>query len=523
MSRRFSIRVGVIALAAAMLAACGSDDSGGSGGGPGADAGEPQVGGEATIIQNAEPRSLDPAFISNNIAVNTLVGNALYGQLIVVAPGSGDLGEVEYGLAESLETTDGGTTWTLTLRDGLTFSDGTPLDAAAVQFNWERLKDPALAPATAAYSNLVSSMTADGQTLNFTLVRPVAVFWYSIARLPLNWIASPEALQAGQQAFDQNPIGAGPFTLESWQRQGEMVLVRNDSYWDDPRPYLDRLTLVANPDGIQRLSTVTSGGADGATSSAQDIRVQAEDQGLSVTEDESGDLISLTLNTRVAPFDDVRARQAFAQAIDLEAVDAAAFAGEADVPTTVFPSSEDLNGDAELLGYDPEAAQELFDELADEGKPVEFTLTAVSTTENRRTNEAILAQLQQYENISVELEVLDQTAWNTTRGQQTYQVIAGGLSVDPLSLYQTYFSTSRSNASGISDPELDAALVAMTTATDAAARTQAYQDFAATYAELVPSISYSDLDAAFLSNDRLQGATFYSHGAMRADTFWVSE
>jgi peptide/nickel transport system substrate-binding protein len=366
-------------------------------------------------------------------------------------------------------------------------------------------------------------MTPNGQTLSFTLVRPVAVFWYSIARLPMNWIASPQALQAGNQAFDQDPIGAGPFTLESWQRQGAMVLVRNDSYWDDPRPYLDRLTLTANPDGNQRLATVVSGGADGATSSAQDLRVSAEDQGLTITEDEAGDIITLVLNTRIAPFDDIRARQAFAQAIDLEAVNAAAFAGEADVPTTVFPSSEEFNGDAELLGYDPEAAQELFDELADEGKPVEFTLTAVSTSENRRTNEAILAQLQQYENISVEVEVLDQTAWNTKRGQLAFQVIAGGLNVDPLGLYQAHFSGSRSNASGINDPELDAAVTALTTSTDDAARTQAYQDFAALYAELVPSVSYSDLDNAFLSNDRLHGATFYSHGAMRADTFWVSE
>jgi peptide/nickel transport system substrate-binding protein len=514
-------RGAVLALAAAVLVACGSSDSGdGSADGAAADAGEPQSGGTATIIQHSEPRTLDPALISNTVSVTTLVGNALYGQLVRVQPGETEL---DYGLAESLESSDGGTTWTLTLREGLTFSDGSPLDAAAVQFNWERLADPTVAPSIASYAALVDTMSADGQALSFTLVRPIAQFGYTVARNSMNWIASPAALEGGNQAFDQDPVGAGPFVLESWQRQGQMVLTRNDAYWDAPRPYLDELVLIANPDGNQRLSTVMSGGADAATSSAQDLRVQAADQGLNVDEDESGDVITLVMNTRTAPFDDIRARQALTQAIDFDAVNAAAFGGGATIPTTVFPPDTEFNGDTTLPEYDPDAAQELFDELAADGKPVEFTLTAIQTTENRRTNEALQAQLSQYDNVTVELEVLDYAAWATAQAQRSFQVIAGGVGVDALSLYQTLHSDSPGNLSGLEDAELDAALEALLTATDEAGRTQAFQDVAARYADLALTVSYSDLDNAVLHTDRLHGIEWYSHGALRVDTLWVSE
>lgn len=128
------LRASALALAATLLAACGSDSSG-SGPSEDADAaGEPRSGGTATLIQHGEPRSLDPAAMLTATSGNTLVGNSLYGQLILTESSQTS---AEPGLAESLKTEDGGTNWTLVLRDGLTFSDGTPLDAAAVQFNWK--------------------------------------------------------------------------------------------------------------------------------------------------------------------------------------------------------------------------------------------------------------------------------------------------------------------------------------------------------------------------------------------------
>jgi peptide/nickel transport system substrate-binding protein len=522
MRTRFSTRAGIIAVTAALLAACGggSSDSGGGSGDAAAEEGEPRSGGTASLLQLTEPRTLDPAVMNNASSGNTLVGNSLFGQLVTVD----EEGVVEPGLAESVETTDGGTTWKLTLREGLTFSDGSAFDAAAVQFNWERIKNPATGSQAILAASYVGSMTATGQTLEFTLTVPIAQFESTVAE-SLNWIASPAALQAGNQAFDAAPVGAGPFVLKSWQRNGQMVLARNENYWDAPRPYLDELVLTANGDAQQRFSTLTSGAVDGSLFSNPDIFALAEEQGLNTATQELNGAIALSMNTRVAPFDDVRARQAVAMGVDRDAVNAAAYAGEAEVPEALFREGSPYNGDTKLPTYDQDAAQELFDELADEGKPVEFTITAVQTTENRRVTEAVQAQLNQYDNVSVELEVLDFPAYAAANAQRSFEMTAGGLTFSnpaPL-LYTNLHSTTRGNVTGISDPELDAALEAGLAASDEDSRVEAYQEVAALFTELSPYLTYIRSNFSTIYEDRLHGVEYYGTGAVRTDLMWVSE
>lgn len=513
-----AMRAGVIAVAAALLAACGSDDSGGSGGG-GGDAGEPQSGGSASIIQFSEPRTLDPAIMGNLAATNALVGNSLFGQLLRVDTE----GEVEYGLAEDLSTSDGGTTWKLVLRDGLTFSDGTPFDAAAVAYNWERIKDPATGSRTAGYAVLIDTMTPSGQTLDFTLTQPIPLYHETISSQPMNWIASPQALQAGAAAFDENPIGAGPFVLDSWQRSGEMVLARNDSYYDSPRPYLDELVLTVNPDATQRFGTLTSGGADGAVSTSPEQLALATGGGAESVIHPTGDSLVEVMNARIAPFDDVRARQAVFLGVDRDAVNAAAFQGEGDVPETLFKDDSPYNGDTTLPEYDQEAAQELFDELADDGKPVQFTITTLSNTETRRVAEAIQAQLNQYDNVDVELEVLDQSASFAKYSARTFQMTNGLLRTADVDLYSFLNSESESNVSGVSDPELDAALEEGLSAADQDARADAYAQVAERYSELVPALNYARPQYALAyDGDRLHGVEMYGNSSIRTDTLWVT-
>lgn len=517
MRTKTSLRAAVLALAAALLAACGSDGSP-SGGDPAAAEGTPQSGGSMTLLTPSEPRTLDPAAVSNYLATTTVVGNSLYGQLLTVEDG-----EIRYGLAESLSTSDGGTTWTLKLRDGLTFSNGTPLDAAAVQFNWERVKDPAVGSSGRGGASFVSTMAPSGQTLDFTLTRPIARFQNVIAQEQLNWIGEPQALQAGPQAFDANPIGAGPFVLKSWTRGGELVLERNPNYYDSPRPYLDELVLRTNTDAGQRFATVQSGGADGTLSSNPDLAARAAEEGLEISPIEGGDTNMFRFNTRMAPFDDVRARRAVVQGIDTQAVNEVVNSGFGTVPETVFPEGSEWNGDAELLGYDPEAAQELFDELAAEGKPVEFTINSFPSTESRRAAEAMQAQLNQYDHVAVEVEVLDNSAALALTVQRTFVFTLGAFSSDPVSLYQTLNSESSGNFSGISDPELDAALEDLLIAADDDALNEAYQRVAERYSELALDVFLVRDHNAVVHTDRVHGVKFYARSAIRTDELWVSE
>jgi peptide/nickel transport system substrate-binding protein len=518
-----SVRIGILAVTAALLAACGSSgDSGSGGGGGGGDVGEPQSGGSVTLGQQAEPRTLDPATMSNNTSGQTLVGGSLYGQLLTVDAD----GEVEYGLAESLSSSDGGTTWKLTLREGLTFSDGTPLDAAAVQFGWERILDPTLGSSSRGVVAFIDTMTASGQTLDFTLKTPIAQFENAISEQgPLNWIASPDALRAGATAFDENPIGAGPFVLESWQRSGQMVLTRNESYWDSPRPYLDELVLTANPDADQRYSTVVSGGADGTTLSNPDIFARAEADGLTGHTAPLGGGTGMAMNTRTAPFDDVRARQAVTLGVDRDALRASAYGGEGETPHTFFADGSEWNGDAELLPYDPEAAQELFDELAAEGKPVEFTLTSFPAPQSRRSSESIQAQLSQYDNVQVEVEVLDFPAAIAKLTQRNFQGFISGtaFSAPMPSLYLALYSQSGANSTGVSDPELDSALESALSTTDEDERADAYRQVSERMAELTPEMYYIRQQYSIVVTDSVHGVELYGLGAVRTDGIWTTE
>lgn len=92
-----------------------------------------------------------------------------------------------------------------------------------------------------------STEAVDPLTLRVTMVEPNPQFGQAVVAGALNWVASPAALEQGREAFDQNPIGAGPFTLVNWARQDVVTLEKNPGYWDAPKPYLDTLEIRTVP------------------------------------------------------------------------------------------------------------------------------------------------------------------------------------------------------------------------------------------------------------------------------------
>ncbi|OKI86204.1 ABC transporter substrate-binding protein [Streptomyces sp. CB02414] len=517
MREKHSLRAAVIAVAVALLAACGS---GGSPSGTSPDPGKPQSGGTLRVVKQTEPSGLDPAKMLNQVISESLIGSSLFGQLLIVD----DEGQTEYGLAKSLVTSDGGTTWQLRLRDGLKFTDGTPLDAAAVEFNWARLKDKAVGSPSRAFASFVKTMTPKGQTLDFTLTQPIAEFGSAIAS-DMNFIASPRALGAGAQKFDAKPVGAGPFVLKSWKRGGQMVLARNPAYYDAPRPYLDQLVLTFNTDTNQMFDTQQAGGADAVASSASDLLRTAEKRGLTVGASNLGGGTSLTLNTQQAPFDDVRARRALLMGVDRAAVNVAVYKNAAAVPDTLFADGSPYNGGTTLPKYDKAAAQKLFDELAAEGKPVRFTVTTYQVTQLKRVAEAVQAQLNQYDNVEVEVETLDySTAVAKTVGRQ-FQSIVSAVTFDRPSprLYTVLATGQANNVGGLSSPDLDEALSAGMKATDEKARERANREVARLFNELAPSLLFTRSAYGIAYSDKVHGVELYARSAIRTDSLWMTK
>src|SRR5262249_20383906 len=133
-------------------------------------------------------------------------------------------------------------------------------DAAAIKFNWDRMKDPTFgAQARAVLVNVTDETVIDPQTLQISLNKANFTFPSLFGFYNLNWIGSPTAIQASGADFGTKPVGAGPFMLQSRQVGTQTVMVRNPNYWNKPLPYLDQLTIKINPDNNQNVDTVTAG------------------------------------------------------------------------------------------------------------------------------------------------------------------------------------------------------------------------------------------------------------------------
>lgn len=507
--------------AALLLAGCGGTGTG-TQTGPG---GDPVAGGTARILQVTEPRTLDPVAMGNSWVINSVLGNALYGTLMVNDPDSGD---IEFKMAEKFTTSDGGATFELTLRPDLKFSDGSPLDAAAVKYNWDRFKDPANGSSYLDDGAMVASTeVVDQRTLRVTMGSPTPHFAFAIVESSMNWIAAPAALAAGRGEFDKQPVGAGPFTLERWARQDVIELVKNPTYWDAPKPYLDRILLRTSGDATQRLNALTSGGAEAIIHSNWGHHAQLAGQGFPAQVSPLHGGNTLTMNTRRAPFNDVRARRAVSAALDLDTFNATIYNGQGELPTTLFRETSPYH-DASLTLHTPdkEAAQRLFNELAAEGKPVSFTYTASPSTENRITAESVQAQLSAFDNVEVKVNVIDTVDLLRVHMTHDFDMMTSSASFDdPEPRLWTAFhgASSSRNLSGIDDRELNAALDAGRTATNQAERDAAYHTVQERLIALTPVIFFTRTFAGAATGRNVGGLHMYTAGSVLPEELWIAE
>ncbi|WP_220277439.1 ABC transporter substrate-binding protein [Streptomyces himalayensis] len=485
--------------------------------------GDPVSGGTARVIQLNEPRNLDPAALGNEWILNAFLGNSLYGTLMVNDPKTG---KIEYKMAKDFATNDGGATFELKLRPGLKFSDGSPLDAEAVKFNWDRLKDPKTGSQVMEDASMIaSSKVVDATTLKVTMVEPVPYFAQAVVPTPMNWIASPQALKAGKQAFDAKPVGAGPFTLKKWARQDTIELVKNPNYWDAPRPYLDRITLRTSGDAHQRINTLISGGADVAMDSNWGTTAKAEDAGFPTYVMPLNGGYFLTMNTRRAPFNDVRARKAVAAALDLDALAMAVHNDKGQPVSTLFGKSSPFYSDKKLAQKNKATAQKLFNELAAEGKPVSVTYPATALTETKATAESVQAQLSSFKNVDVKVKMGDLADLLKKRLTYDFDIMTSSSHfVDPEPrLWTAFHGDSRRNISGIDDKQLNAALEKGRTATTTEGRKAAYEVVQERLIELTPVVFTERTPAIVVTGKNVGGVVAYGNGSLLPEELWIRQ
>lgn len=228
-----------------------------SGGGEGDSSGSSRT--DASVAVTGEIRTLDPTQLSTAFTSGGDRASAIYGSLMKYD----DEGGVVPGMAESLESDDL-TVWTLTLRDGVTFTDGTAYDAEAVLFNIDRHRaDDSTSPAKSLLSSVVDIEVVDPLTLEFTLEKPSGSFPSLLTNnTTLGYIGSPTAIEEDPEGFAASPVAAGPFVMDEWVRDSHMTVMKNEEYWDADNVQLTSLRFEVIADSQTRTQTLLSKGLD---------------------------------------------------------------------------------------------------------------------------------------------------------------------------------------------------------------------------------------------------------------------
>jgi peptide/nickel transport system substrate-binding protein len=464
----------------------------------------PVSGGTFTYASgDAEPTCLDP-HVGGNFP-QALVSTQYLESLVSLDKD----GTVIPWLADSWTESADGLSWEFTLRDGVTFTDGTPLDAAAVQANIAHLQDPATGSSTGylALAKVTGTEAVSDSVLRVTLSEPDSALLESLSQ-PWLAIESPTALERSQDENCAAPVGTGPFQVDSWVKQNAITMVRNDDYSSPPADaahdgpaYLDEIVWRFIPDSASRYAALQAGEVDMIDNVQPDTIVQAENSDSIVHLDapRPGASNRIELNSGKAPFDDVAVREAFIRSANIVDGVKSLFQGTAERSTSALSSVEPLGvSRPDLFDYDPDAANDLLDgagwsERDSDGYRVKdgVRLTVVFPVS---TNQSIPAEQSLYEQIQataketgfdVQLAKLDLSSWYTELGANAYDAVSAPYTkVGPDVLRILFHSDGITpapsgyfaNHSQVNDPELDSLLTEAGQTSDADRRATLYAD-----------------------------------------------
>ncbi|OCG75289.1 ABC transporter substrate-binding protein [Microbacterium sediminis] len=448
---------------------------------------------------DAEPTCLDP-HVGGNYP-QALISTQYLEPLVGRSPD----GEILPWLATEWQASEDGLTWDLTLRDDVTFTDGTPFDAEAVKANIEHLQDPNTGSSTGwlAVQQIDSVEVVDATHVRFHLSTPKSALMEVLSQ---QWAAmqSPAGMERGKDENCLAPVGTGPFIVESWTPQDRVVLIRNDDYvptnpqGHDGPAYVERIEWRFIPDAATRQAALASGEvhvidnplpADIAAWEAQDK------QHIDAPRPAASNRIEL--NSAQTPFDDVRVREAFIRAADPNPGIASLFHGTAERSYSVLSSVEPMRlSDESVFATDAERAAELLDEAGwtdTDGDGVRekdgATLTVrfpVSTNQSTAAEQSLFEQIQANTGavgFDVQLEPMDLSSWYGALAAHEYEAVSAPYTtVGPDVLRILYHSDGTipapsgyfANNAQLKDPALDALLESALATTDEAERADIY-------------------------------------------------
>jgi peptide/nickel transport system substrate-binding protein len=469
-------------------------------------AGEPVRGGSIAYALEAETTG-GFCLPDAQLAISgIMVARTIYDTLTV----PNDDGEYVPWLAESVEHNDAYDEWTITLRSGVVFHDGSDLDAEVVKNNLDAVRgldpDRPSPLGSSVFHNVASVDVVDDLTLRVTTHVPWVAFpayLYSSGRYGI--IAQSQLDDPDN--CNKELVGTGPFKFEEWRQNEYLRASRNEDYWrqapdGEPYPYLDEVEFRPISDGEQRVNALEAGEVQvlHTSSSRQTLRLRdlRDDEKVNLTESTRFAEVGYAMfNASKAPFDDIRMRRAMQMGFDRKRLTETLGEG---LPTLADgPFAEGVLGHLDDTGwpeYDPDEARRLIEEYrVDKGlEEVKVILTSTSDAEIQEIGEALQNEAKDL-NLNVELNVVEQSKLINDAIGGTYEATLfrnhpGG---DPDTQYVWWKSKIRGaggelvgnfvNFGRINDPEIDRLLDEGRSEIDPAKRQKIYEDLSRRFAD----------------------------------------
>ena len=331
---------------------------------------------------------------------------------------------LEPDLAESWKVEDGGRRYVFRLREGIQFSDGSPIRPADVKFSLERLRDRKDSVMGNMYQIVKHIATPDDRHVEITLSEPSAPFLSTMAMFSASILPEAAVKQRGEK-FGTDPVGAGAFKLKAWRRQDRVILERNEHYWQDDKVQINQVEWIYIPNDNTRILNLESGQINAAIFIPFNrINELKRRSGVTVDLDPSSREDFMIINHAKKPLDDVRVRRALFMATDRAAIVKVALFGHGKPSNSFIPAGAlYYNPDNKAYPYDPKKAKALLKEAGAENLSLSLLIPSGNSIDNQV---AVLLQ-NQYQKVGINLSINKEE-----EGQQWNSLQAGNyeLSLD---------------------------------------------------------------------------------------------
>ncbi|HXE96253.1 MAG TPA: ABC transporter substrate-binding protein [Dongiaceae bacterium] len=480
---------------------------------------QPEYGGTLTVAVEADSRGFDPIKAGFLSAQARSAAMAIEERLFDMDA----KGKLVPELGLSANSSKDGKSWTIKLRKGVSFHDGTPFDADAVVQHWERMLDP-----KNHYRGLATMQPIEGvkKVDEFTVRFQLKHTWIPFKDVISStnniaaYIPSPRAVKEGTQ--DQSPVGTGPFRFKEWLANDRLVVVRNPAYWRKGKPYLESVVFRTVPDMQTRFAGLKSGELDVIlTDRGASILQAREDSSLKIYSSDATGAETFIFNTTRPPLNDVRVRRALSYAWNQEFYIKASYKDT--IPVARDPFGGKLAcGDSGYLEFNPEKGRKL---IAEYGKPVNLELQVTNTPRGREFGEIIQRM---YKEIGVTVTIVP-----LTLGQRNKLVFAGdyqmtgwqlfdATDIGPV-LYANLFSKSAINSSRYQNPDMDRLLTVLQTGTSSKERNKALCGVAKQINDEAVFLYRGAIRYNAIAKVGVQGISTVDHGLVRVSDVWVKK